>query len=75
MINFIILQRQQSIVLENKLAKDELRYLKQEISQTNEGLLLLERVSLENTLKSLSEEVFNVNINILIIQGGLLKFS
>ncbi len=55
---FNCLPRHQKLVEENKATKEELKYLKQEISQTNEGLLLLERVSLENTLKSLSEEVF-----------------
>lgn len=43
---------------ENKYLKEQLKIFKNELIQTNEGLLILEKNSLESTLKLLSEEVF-----------------
>lgn len=42
---------------ENSFLKDQLRLLKNDMSSTNEGLLLLEKNSLEQTLNQLSYEV------------------
>lgn len=49
---------------ENAFLKDQLRLLKKDMSSTNEGLLLLEKNSLEQTLNQLSYEVKREKFNI-----------
>lgn len=51
--------RHQDLKEENNFLKEQLRSIKKEMASSNEGLLLLEKNSLEETLNQLTVEVQN----------------
>lgn len=57
MKKFRYISRSLDLKEENSFLKEQLRVLKNEMSSTNEGMLLLEKISLEETLNQLINEV------------------